>query len=61
MARVNKAVQIVEAAINKMEWRDEYNIIIGMLNMAQRLDKLTFEERKELTAKLEDKYETLKQ
>lgn len=59
MARVKQAVQIVQDAIDRMTWRDDYLVIAGMMDMAVRLDRMTFEERRMLKAKLEDKYETL--
>lgn len=59
MARVKQAVQIVQMTIDKMSWRDDYFVIVGMMEMAVRLDRMTVEERRELMAKLEDKYETL--
>ena len=59
MARVKQAIQIVEYEIERMKWRDDYFIIVGMMDMAYRLDRITHEERRALMAKLEDKYETL--
>jgi hypothetical protein len=59
MARIKQAVSIVRAAIDKMRFREEYYTIVGMMEMAVRLDKMTFEEKRELTDALDDKYETL--
>lgn len=59
MARVKQAVSLVRTAIAKMQFREEYNTIIGMMDMAVWLNKMTFKERADLKEELEEKYITL--
>jgi len=60
MARVKQAIQIVNYEIERMEFFEEYQFVRGMINMAERLDKLTREEARNLVYRLDEKYETLK-
>lgn len=59
MARVKQAIQIVKYEIERLEFREEYQFISGMIHMAERLDKITREEALALTEELNDKYELL--
>ena len=59
MARVKEAVLIVRRVIEKMTYREEYYAIVGMMQMAVMLDRMTLAEHDELTVMLDDKLETL--
>ena len=59
MARIKQAIQIVNYEIERMEFFEEYQFIKGMINMAERLDKLTHAEAQALVYRLDEKYETL--
>lgn len=59
MARVKQAIQIINFEIERLEFREDDAFIRGMVNMAERLDKLTHAEAQELLNKLNDKYDEL--
>ena len=59
MARVKQAIQIISFEIERLEFREDDSFIRGMINMAERLDKITHAEAQQLLAALNDKYDTL--
>lgn len=56
MARVKQAIQIIRYEIEKMEFQEEENFIRGMINLAERLSKITHEEAQMLYREAEEKY-----
>lgn len=56
MARVKQAIQIINFEIERLEFREDEAFIRGMVNMAERLDKLTHSEAQKLLAALDEKY-----
>jgi hypothetical protein len=59
MARVKQAVMIIRNEIEKMTFTEEDQFIRGMVNMAERLDKITHAEATALLRELDDKYFSL--
>ncbi len=57
--RPRQAISILNREIDKMGFREDYNLIHGMIIMANLLNKITDVERMEFEAKLNDKYEEL--
>jgi hypothetical protein len=59
MGRPKTAIAIIQKEIKKLGFREDYNLVKGMIQMAFMLDRIDLIEREEMNRLLDEKYEEL--